>query len=68
MLENHDSDRNIEEVDGAEINAAIHYLDPDLDPDLRSAEAQKNDNSVVVCVCLYIAVLGCLAFMWLYWR
>jgi hypothetical protein len=68
MLENQEPDRNIEEVDDGEINAAIHYLDPDLDPDLRSAEQQSNDNVGVICVFLYIALLGCLTFLWLYWR
>jgi hypothetical protein len=68
MLENQEPDRNIEEVDDGEINAAIHYLDPDLDPYQRSAEEQSNDNGGVICVCLYVALLGCLAFLWLYWR
>jgi hypothetical protein len=64
MLENQEPDRNIEEVDDAEIKTAIHYLDPEL----KSAQEQNNDNGVVICVCLYIALLGCLAFVWLSWR
>jgi hypothetical protein len=56
-----------------EIYAAIRYLEPDP----RSASKQSgdtattkenHDNSVVICVCLYIAGLGCLAVFWLYLR
>jgi hypothetical protein len=29
---------------------------------------REKDNGAVICVCSYIALLGCLAFVWLYWR
>jgi hypothetical protein len=64
MLANHEPDRNIEDLTDAEIYAAIRYLEP-----AESAEEQNNDdNGVVICVCLYIAVSVCLAFLWLYWK
>jgi hypothetical protein len=70
MLTDPERDRNIEELNDDEINAAIRYLEPDL----RSATKQSDDtattkegddNGVVICVCLYIAVLGCMAVFWL---
>jgi hypothetical protein len=73
MRTNPEPDRNIEEVNDDEIYAAIRYLE--LEP--RSAGKQSgvtaitnvnDDHGVVICVCLYIAVLGCLAAFWLYFR
>jgi hypothetical protein len=73
MLTNPEPDRNIEELNDDEIYAAIRYLEPAP----RSAVKQKedtaktkecDDNGVVICVCLYIALLGCLAILWLYLR
>ncbi|HWY56694.1 MAG TPA: hypothetical protein VNZ03_19665 [Terriglobales bacterium] len=73
MLTNPEPDRNIEELNDDEIYASIRYLEPDP----RSASKQSDDtaatkdndrNCVVICVCLYIAVLGCLAVFWLYLR
>jgi hypothetical protein len=64
MLTNHEPDRNIEYVTDAEIYAAIRYLEPAE----TSVDEQNDNNSVVICVCLYIALLGCLAFIWLYCR
>jgi hypothetical protein len=64
MLANHEPDRNIEDLNDAEIYAAIRYLEA-----AESAEEQNNDdNGVVICVCLYIAMSVCLAFLWLYWK
>jgi hypothetical protein len=55
-----------------EIYAAIHYLEPDPrtedKQDANDQDDQDKDNGVVICVCLYILVLGCLAFVWFYWR
>jgi hypothetical protein len=71
MLANYDPDRNIEDLTDTEIYAAIRYLEPDTS----SANEQKDDTpttkrnvdkGVVVCVCLYVAVLVGLAFLWLY--
>jgi hypothetical protein len=66
MLANHEPDRNIEDLTDAEIYAAIRYLEPAE----ASTDEQNDRNAVVICVCLYlyIALLGCLAFVWLYWR
>jgi len=68
MLANYDPDWNIEDLTDAQIYAAIRYLEPDTS----SADEQKDDtpttpnfdNGVVICVCLYIAVLVCLSFLW----
>jgi hypothetical protein len=69
MLTNREPDRNIEDMTNTEIYDAIRYLEPDP----RSAgevdgDDREKDNGVVICVFLYIALLGCLAFVWLYWR
>ena len=70
MLTNPEPDRNLEELNDDEVYAAIRYLE--LDP--RSACRQiddtvttkeNDDNGVVICACLYIAMLGCLAVVWL---
>jgi hypothetical protein len=62
MLTNHEPDRNIEDLTDAEIYAAIRYLERAE----TSTDDQNDNNGVVICVCLYIALLGCLAFVWLY--
>jgi hypothetical protein len=64
MLTNHEPDPNIEDRSDAEIYAAIRYLEPVE----TSTEEQDDDNSVIICVCLHIALLACLAFVWLCWR
>lgn len=73
MLTSPEPDRNIEELNDDEIYAAIRYLD--RDPASASKESEhtitpkENDGrGVAICVCLYFALLGCLAFVWLYWR
>jgi hypothetical protein len=69
MLTNHKPDRNIVELTDTEIYHAIRYLesDPKSTKEMSEDDREK-DNGVVICVCLYIAVLGRLAFVWLYWR
>jgi hypothetical protein len=73
MLTNPEPDRNLEELNDGEIYGAIRYLEPDP----RNASKQSghsaltkdnDDNCVVICVCLYIAVLAWLAAFWLYLR
>jgi hypothetical protein len=78
MLINPEPYRNAEEVND-EVYAAIRYLEldtiaskqgddadtPDAD---RPKENEDNDRGVVICVCLYVALLGCLAVFWLYLR
>jgi hypothetical protein len=69
MLTNHEPDRNIEDLTDTEIYNAIRYLE--LDPKSAKkmdADDREKDNGVFICVCLYTAALGCLAFVWLYWR
>jgi hypothetical protein len=73
MLTNPEPDRNIKELNDDEIYAAIRYLEPDSrsaskQSDDTAATKKNDDNGVVICVCLYIALLGCLAFFWLYFR
>ena len=69
MLTNHEPDRNIEDLTDTEIYDAIRYLEPDPKSSKEMDEDDREkDNGVVICVCLYIALLGCLAFVWLYWR
>lgn len=73
MLTNPEPDRNIEELDDDEIFAAIRYLEPAprsvrKQRDDTSTTKENDDNSVMICVCLYIAVLVCLAVSWLYLR
>lgn len=73
MLANYDPDRNIEDLTDTEIYAAIRYLESDTSSstgqkDDTPAVKQNLDEGVVVCVCLYIAVLIGLAFLWFYSR
>ncbi len=67
MLTNCDPDSNINDLTDAEIYAAIRYLEPDP-PNAtgRQGDDKGKDNGVVICVCLYIALLLCLAFLWIY--
>jgi hypothetical protein len=67
MLMNYDPDSNIDPVTNSEIHDAIRYLDPDrAHPNERHENEQGEDNGVVICVCLYIAMLVCLGFFWIY--
>jgi hypothetical protein len=69
MLTNHEPDRNIEDLTDTEMHDAIRYLEPGPeDAKEMDEDDRKKDNGVVICVFLYIALLGCLAFVWLYWR
>ncbi|HLX85595.1 MAG TPA: hypothetical protein VKR59_16960 [Terriglobales bacterium] len=74
MLANHEPDRNVEDLTNPEIYAAIRYLDAaETSAEVQNREARnreelRDDNAVVICVCLYVALLGCLAFVWLYLR
>jgi hypothetical protein len=71
VLTNPDPNRNIEELNNDEIYAAICYLEPDpknkSTPGDDTATTDENDNKgILICVCLYVAMLGCLAIFWLY--
>jgi len=69
MREKRESNWNIEDLTHDEIYDLIRYLDPDprnayeLD-----ADDQDKDYGVVICVCLYLLLAGCLSFLWFYWR
>jgi hypothetical protein len=63
MLTNHEPDWNIEDLTEAEIYNAIRYLEPHT-----NADETNDDNGVVICVCLYVVLAGCLSFLWFYWR
>ena len=61
MLTNPEPDRNIEELNDDEIYAAIRYLE--LAPrsvskqsDDSATTKEYDDNGVVICVCLYLAL------------
>jgi len=69
MLANQEPDHNIEDLTDTEMYNAIRYLEPGPKSAKEVDEGgREKDNGVVICVCLYIALLGCLAFVWLYWR
>ena len=71
MLANQEPDWNIDDLTDTEIYAAIRYLEADPrteDKQDADEQDQDKDNGVVICVSLYILLLGCLAFMWFYWR
>ena len=69
MLTNQEPDWNIDDLTDTEIYAAIRYLEADRRTEgKQDANDQDKDNGVVICVCLYIVLLGCLAFVWFYWR
>jgi hypothetical protein len=67
MLTNQEPDRNIEDLTDTEIYDAIRYLEPDS-KSANEMSGDDRDNGVVICVCLYVALLICLAFLWFYWR
>jgi hypothetical protein len=71
MLTNPEPDRNIEELNDEEIYAAIRYLEADprsasKESDDTATTVENDDDAAVICVCLYIGVLGCLVVLWLY--
>jgi hypothetical protein len=68
MLTNQEPDRNIEDLTDTEIYDLIRYLEPNPQSAIEMDGDRDKDNGVVICVCLYIALLVCLAFVWLYWR
>jgi hypothetical protein len=63
MLTNHKPDWNIDDLGDTAIYAAIRYLEPDI----RRADKENDDVSVLICVGLYLLLMACLA-AWLYWK
>jgi len=69
MLTNYDPDSNIHGLTDIEIYDAIRYLEPNpTHADERHEDDVDEGNGVVICVCLYIAMLACLAFLWIHWQ
>lgn len=73
MLTDPEPNRNIEELTDDEIYSSIRYLEPDpggasTQTSERTPREENNDNGIVICVCLYIALLGSLAIWWFYIR
>ncbi len=68
MLTNHEPDGNIEDLTDLEIYNLIRYLEPNPQSANEMDGDKDKDNGVVICVCLYIALLGCFAFVWLFWK
>ena len=67
MLTNQEPDWNIDALTDTEIHTAIHYLEPDpRNASEQDPDAQDQDIGVVICVCLYIAMSVCLAFLRFY--
>jgi hypothetical protein len=62
MLANHEPDWNVDDLSDTEVYAAIRYLERDPG----STNEQDDDRCVVICACLYVLLLSCLAFVWLY--
>jgi len=73
MLRNHEPDRNIEDLTETEIYDAIRYLEPDprrangQNDDIAITD-QNDDNGVVICVVLYVALVVILVSVLFYWR
>jgi hypothetical protein len=64
---NYDPDSNIDDLTDTKIYNAIHYLEPDSpNTDDRHTDDPDKDYGVVICVCLYVVLLVCLAFLWFY--
>jgi hypothetical protein len=63
MAEKYKSNSNLEDLTDYEIYDAIRYLDPDP----RHATEDNGNSGVVICVGLWMVLLGCLGFLWLYW-
>jgi hypothetical protein len=60
MAEKHELNRNLEDLTENEIYSTIAYLDPNPG----STSEENVDSSLVIC--LWIVLLACLGFMWVY--
>jgi hypothetical protein len=68
MLKNQEPDWNIDDLTDTEIYAAIRYLEADAKTEDKEDADQGKDDGVVICVCLYILLFGCMAFLCFCWR
>ena len=62
MAKKYESKSNIDNLTDAEIYAAIR----DLEPDPKRATKLDDDAVFMICMSLWILLLGCLGFIWLY--
>jgi hypothetical protein len=60
MPKKQESKWNIEELTDTEIYEAIR----DLEPDPKCREQQDDATAFVICISLFIALLGCIGFIW----
>lgn len=58
----HETKWNFEELTDTEIYEVIRYLEPDPVCD----EEQNEGATFVICISLFILLLGCVGFTWLY--
>jgi hypothetical protein len=68
MSKKHEWKRNLEEVNDAEIYDAIRYLESDPTTSAKHSRGHSEDTAFAIGVTVVILLLGCLGFVWLYWR
>ena len=64
MAKKPESKWNIEDLSDLDIYDTIRYLEPDQ----ISGKQQKEDTAFAICVTVVILLLGCIGFVWLWWR
>ena len=62
MARKYESKWNIDKLTNADIYDAIR----DLEPDRKSATELDADSIFLICISLWILLLGCPGFIWLY--
>jgi hypothetical protein len=62
MAKKHESNWNIEDLTDAEVYDSIR----DLEPDPMWRKQQDDNVAFVICVSLFILLLGCIGFIWFY--
>ncbi len=72
MARKEESKWNIEYLSNEEMYALIRYLEPDS-PTRQKSESEgtgsvNEDTVFIICVSLVLLALGCMAFVWLYYR
>jgi hypothetical protein len=65
-MREHESKRNLEGITGAEIIAAIHYLERELGCSDEQEDAVTFRESVIVLIILLVLLLGCAGLVWFY--
>ena len=63
MAKRYGLNSKVDNLTDGEIYEAIRYLDQDP----RGTTQDKVGSGVVICISLWMLVLGCLGFMWVYW-